>query len=288
MWHRATILSRRQLSPTVTGVTLQIEDSKLFSFLPGQWLDFSPAPSSTWRYHGGKSVGGYSITSIPKSLPRIELAIQSSRHPVATWVTSCCEAGDSVDVRVGGTFRYKHDKNNQQDRLLFIAGGVGINPLFSMIQQWHTEQNSLGKNNSRAVLLYSSCATEELLFLNELDNLIEDAPNKFGVICTVTRQQRINNCIRENITAGKEIVSGLNKIVFQEGRIDQTHIRDAISWLNQSHDDMAISGVNTESMIADAAYVCGPPGMPESMIKILSEDKPDWCLPKDVHHHFSK
>lgn len=271
MWHRATILSRRQLSPSVTGLTLQVDDDSKLSFLPGQWLDFSPAPSSSWNPSDcGKNVGGYSITSIPKSLPRIELAVQSSRHPVAKWVTSSCEAGDVVDVRVGGTFCYKNESNNQQNRRLFIAGGVGINPLFSMIQQWHIDGRE--NNNSRAMLLYSGSDTEELLFLNELNKLIECAPDLFHVICTVTKQQCMNNGSRENTTDG----TGLNRVVFQEGRIDQPLIRDAISWLNVQHNAdnaMAIPGVNTENMIADAVYVCGPPGMPESMIKILSEDK---------------
>ena len=114
MWHRAKILSRRQLSPSVTGLTLQVDT--LCSYLPGQWLDFRPRPSPAWEYADEDKVpiGGYSITSIPQSLPRLDLAVQSSRHPVATWVTNHARPDDFVDVRVGGTFTYRRKNGNEE------------------------------------------------------------------------------------------------------------------------------------------------------------------------------
>ena len=91
LWYDASITHLSQLTPTVTGVTINVnmdcpmltsdqgvtwqsvQPSKPFNFLPGQWVDFYiPAINK---------VGGYSITSLPSHLPRLELAVKSSRHP---------------------------------------------------------------------------------------------------------------------------------------------------------------------------------------------------------------
>jgi len=42
-----------------------------------------------------------------------------------------CEVGSRVDVRVGGNFFYEETNNNDA---LLIAGGVGINPLLSILR----------------------------------------------------------------------------------------------------------------------------------------------------------
>ena len=117
MWHRATITSHKKLSPTVTGLTLKLDkstnttnsSSSSFTFIPGQWVDFQPTTTtSSWKpnQHGSKTIGGYSITSIPSSLPHLELAIQSSHHPVAEWITLYAKVDDCVNLRVGGSFTY--------------------------------------------------------------------------------------------------------------------------------------------------------------------------------------
>ncbi|KAL9180617.1 hypothetical protein ACHAXT_011070 [Thalassiosira profunda] len=255
MWHRAKILSRRQLSPSVTGLTLQVDG--LREFLPGQWLDFRPRPSPAWEYADEDKVpiGGYSITSIPQSLPRLDLAVQSSRHPVATWVTNHARPDDFVDVRVGGSFAYRRGDCNAagaaaNSNILFIAGGVGINPLFSMIQQWHLEKNE----RSRAILLYSARERTDLLFLEELRTLVgRDA--------------------KDARDTGRE-----SNISFREGRLELDVIRDAVWWLNNNAGGGAMQSQTKifrgdDSMVADDVFVCGPPGMPESMIEILSKEK---------------
>ena len=64
---------------------------------------------------------------------------------------------------------------------VFIAGGVGITPLFSMIS--HIIQ---AKPDTPIVLLYSITSPEEYLFKNELKALQDDNSN-FKCFVTVTR-----------------------------------------------------------------------------------------------------
>ena len=69
----ATIRKLNQLSPTVLGLELLVDDhdpldeSPPFNFAAGQWVDFHVPDVDT--------IGGYSITSLPEDLPVLELAV---------------------------------------------------------------------------------------------------------------------------------------------------------------------------------------------------------------------
>jgi ferredoxin-NADP reductase len=305
MWHRATIQSRKQLSPTVTGLTLKIEQlSEInllnFTFSPGQWVDFEPLPNNTsWKPPSddgkGGTIGGYSITSIPQSLPYIDLAIQKSRHPVANWVTACADVNDMVQLRVGGSFTYTDataTSNDKQRRLLFIAGGVGINPLFSMIQQWHVNQTAEKNDNtvvdsssSRAVLLYSGRSHESLLFVDELNTMVGKLSDQFRVVLTTTTTTSSSSSGVEGATVAASPEHGdknMEHITFKSGRIDHDMIDDAIVWLNkgknraeENHQQQleGEDGDDENNMMADLVYVCGPPGMPEDIQGMLLSNK---------------
>ena len=136
-----------------------------------------------------------------------------------------------------------------------------------MIQQWHLEQNE----RSRAILLYSARERTDLLFLEELRTLVGERPNHFRVMCSIT-----GNSGRDASDARD--TGGESNISFREGRLEFEAIREAVRWLNNN----AVGGVmqsqtksssGDNSMVADDVFICGPPGMPESMIEILSKEK---------------
>ncbi|KAJ0166437.1 AP-1 complex subunit gamma-1 [Colletotrichum tanaceti] len=114
---------------------------------PGQWLDtFVP---------GVTKPGGFTITSPPSkaSLPSsayLELAVQKSpSNPPAAWLWeqpsdqsdhggcahSTEEESAQLHVRVGGSFVWPPQNTDLVSlrRVVFIAGGLGINPLMSIL-----------------------------------------------------------------------------------------------------------------------------------------------------------
>ena len=118
-------------------------------------------------------VGGYSITSPPHRLREggtFNLAIQYSDHAPTLWMSTNCQVGDKLSVRVGGDFWYSPPSPLEVGDLLLIGGGVGINPLFSMLQHhvWmlqSPECTASHECNLGAVhILYSSKTISELLF----------------------------------------------------------------------------------------------------------------------------
>uniref|UniRef100_A0A9J7YAJ9 Oxidoreductase NAD-binding domain containing 1 n=1 Tax=Cyprinus carpio carpio TaxID=630221 RepID=A0A9J7YAJ9_CYPCA len=133
-----------------------------FSFRAGQWVDFF--------IPGVDTVGGYSICSSPGLLQRegvIELAVKYTRHPPAHWIHTKCSVDSQVAVRVGGNFYFDPQPSDPVVDLLLIAGGVGINPLYSILLHAadllrHTHGHRCAPGHTH--LCYSAKNTEELLF----------------------------------------------------------------------------------------------------------------------------
>ena len=115
-------------------------------------------------------VGGFSMCSSPwlmEQSHQIHLAVKKSKWPPAEWIHSSCKAGDKVQIRVGGDFYYDPPSDCQIPDLVFIAGGVGINPLLSIMLQLRTIfQTSNNEDNfpKRITLFYSAKQKEEILF----------------------------------------------------------------------------------------------------------------------------
>lgn len=238
---QASVTEITQLSQSVKGLHLKVEDPA-FTFKPGQWVDFFIPGLST--------VGGFSICSSPKKLKEksiIELAVKYSEHPPAFWIHNECHVGDKVQVRVGGSFYFDplYGNANMPD-LLLIAGGVGINPLYSIVRHvadncsdLQVQENYTGKT----MVLFSAKSTDELLFKDSLLEMSSRCPSIRCRFFTTNHE-----------TAGHNIhVSADNRQILH-GRINETSIQEAISDLDRSH---------------LTCYICGPPPMIKDVTDIL-------------------
>ena len=65
----------------------------------------------------------------------LDLAVKASLAAPAHWVHTACKVGDTVGLRVGGNFFHPTPGLSFPHSILLVAGGVGINPLFSIMQQ---------------------------------------------------------------------------------------------------------------------------------------------------------
>ena len=114
-------------------------------------------------------IGGYSITSSPNQFVQsgvVGLAIQYSDHPPTNWMHKVCAVGTQLKVRVGGDFYYDPAPSKLSD-LLLVAGGIGINPIYSILKHQCnliTNQSDLSRQPPGNVLLYSAKDNKELIF----------------------------------------------------------------------------------------------------------------------------
>ena len=226
-------------------------------FAPGQWIDtFIP---------GLPKAGGFTITSTPSearpssSAPgHIELAVQKSNNPPAQWLWQPSEKimEHQLAIRVGGSFIWPPQNIDvaQISRLVLVAGGVGINPLISIL-------GHLIRSTSRPKeihFVYGTKAEAEMdpqriLFLTRLMDL---------VAAVADRNVTLNLYLTGTGDEGR-IEHGRFPNRTYASRITQKDLVRAIDGYQDDHDGRA----------GTHCYVCGPPAMTDEFVEFLSQQK---------------
>ncbi|KAB8349881.1 hypothetical protein FH972_023894 [Carpinus fangiana] len=164
----------------------------------GQWLDV--------HVPGLQKAGGFTITSSPHEaqpmakLTHVELAVQySPKNPPAAWLwqDEAKVLGQKLHVRVGGSFTWPPPNINVDaiNHVVLVAGGVGINPLMSMVSHFFHPQ-SPGWPHIKIDMLYTTKlapaeSLHNILFLPRLRELAAKHPDQFRLwlhLTDVTRR----------------------------------------------------------------------------------------------------
>ncbi|PTB72548.1 hypothetical protein M440DRAFT_1341949 [Trichoderma longibrachiatum ATCC 18648] len=240
--------------------------------LPGQWLDtYIP---------GVPKAGGFTITSAPSSsfpsssseAPYFELAVQESpeNEPAAwLWRPEDDILGETLRVRVGGRFVFPPlsapwakekdasagggDVGNGLKKVVFVAGGVGVNPLVSMLSYIADNNNSAAEEQARIV--------DEVVFL-----YVSKMPRS-GRLTDILFLDRITRffgegSVRGRVKLGSTITGGTmrqmngTRVEVQRRRITSADVEDAVG--NGRHDPGTV------------VYVCGPRGMTDELVERLA------------------
>ncbi|KAL2037394.1 hypothetical protein N7G274_009879 [Stereocaulon virgatum] len=231
-------------------------------FLPGQWLDVH-VPHIP-------QAGGFTITSTPQDLKRkshLELAVKCSpTNPPAAWLWQEPSKilRSTLFIRVGGSFVWPPPQIDAAsiERLVFVAGGVGINPLISILSHLHQNKNECPP---RLDLLYSarigdSGKLSSILFHERLRSILERG---FGTSRNyklfVTDTVKPNEVSDKNQSGAKSALKADTDDV-GEGKVERRRFeeKDLID---------AIGPVEKRGGVV--AYVCGPPPMTDWAVSVL-------------------
>jgi ferredoxin-NADP reductase len=208
---------------------------------PGQWVDLH-IPSLD-------RPGGFTITSAPRTAsgqattPHIDLAVQTSTESLAAqwlWRETDDIMGKELRIRVGGSFVWESDSKPRQ--VLFVAGGVGINPLMSMVR--HLEATD--EWPAKVAFVYSTKApagelrADKVLFLDELMRLQLASRGRLDLKLYMT------GILQEQAPAGFP--------PFSRGRVTTTALA---GWVDEAR--------------STTAYVCGPPAMTDAVVAWLRQ-----------------
>ncbi|KPP76536.1 oxidoreductase NAD-binding domain-containing protein 1-like, partial [Scleropages formosus] len=223
-------------SMTVKRLRLAVPSSD-FTFKAGQWVDFF--------IPGVEKVGGFSICSSPGLLQRegvIELAVKYSQHAPAYWIHKECAVDSEVAVRVGGDFFFDPQPSDLPVDLLLVAGGVGINPLYSillhMVDLLRGRRSRPDAYEPKSVrLCYSAKNPQELLFKKTIAEVCQEFPGK--VSCDF------------HVTQDSEDVDPQLRPLIRKGRISEEVLKEHL----RGRDTLC--------------YLCGPPPMIESVSEQL-------------------
>jgi hypothetical protein len=210
--------------------------------------------------------GGFTITSSPSLLlpsitspsPYLELAIQKSPlNPPAAylWLPASEILGTELQVRVGGSFVWppplRYAPHNQGiRRVVFVAGGVGVNPLMSIASFLAEQKMREGKLGFEVWFLYSTKDVgemEEVLFLERLASVFQLLGDEGRFQLFLTGRKEGKGGSKENVlVAGKEIE-------VTRRRIAGVDLLDTLGPVEERGGTMC--------------YICGVPGMTDEFVE---------------------
>ncbi|KAI9874013.1 MAG: hypothetical protein M1830_010295 [Pleopsidium flavum] len=245
------ILNRvEQANDTVRLLQLVPHDRRPIKFLPGQWLDV--------HIPGLPKAGGFTITSTPQdAFPKsdhsdgyVELAIQKSpRNPPAAWLWRPENdiLGSHLLVRAGGSFVWPPPCDDVQrlKRAVFIAGGVGVNPLMSILSHLH-QLDQMPEEVRFLYTLRQPEPEERILFLSRLEAIAESV--------TATRF-RLQLYLTGGSSPSSPKIEGTPRTTVQHRRVTHSDLIEAIS--------------NPEDRAGAVCYICGPPAMTDEFVDVL-------------------
>ncbi|MBT3355699.1 MAG: FAD/NAD(P)-binding protein [Candidatus Scalindua sp.] len=150
----AEVVSTRQLTDMEKYIELKLSDSREFDFNPGQFVQLSIF---------GIGEAPISISSSPSNKNIIGLCIRKAGD--VTSAIHRLEEGSSLGIRgpLGNGFPIDEMKGND---ILFIAGGLGLAPLRSLIYYVLEKREDFAK----VTILYGAKSPDEILFADELES----------------------------------------------------------------------------------------------------------------------
>jgi predicted ferric reductase len=152
-----TVVSVTREAPRVWTVTLQPPTGRHLQYAPGQFQFLRP-------HHGGvvpDEEHPFSIASSPSPEGSISLTIKESGDFTAT--IGSIKPGDLATVH-GPFGRFSHVFHPNADDLVFIAAGVGITPLMSMLRYMRDQREA-----RRVLLVYANRGPADIVFRSELE-----------------------------------------------------------------------------------------------------------------------
>lgn len=187
----------------------------------------------------------------------LELAIQySPKNPPAAWLWKPEQEikGSTLHVRVGGSFVWPPPGISPADRkrVVLIAGGVGINPLISIMSEVAANYEDL----KSVKLLYgtktarSDCS--DVLFYSRIANMVADSKTKKD-----TTEVQIYATPTDPNASSPTLFSKTSKPEIIPRRMVEEDIERALG------EDLAERG-------STIIYVCGPQAMTDEFVETVT------------------
>ena len=149
---KATIKKITQLTDTEKLFLLSIDSGRILGHAPGQFVEVSLF---------GIGEGPISISSPPVKDNTFELGVRAAGN--LTKALHGLKSGDAVGIR--GPFGHGFPVESLMGKdLLFVAGGIGLVPLRSLIKYSLEHRDAFG----RIIILFGSRSPKERLFTDEL------------------------------------------------------------------------------------------------------------------------
>ena len=174
-WRLGEVVELIDETPRVRSIVLDVPDWP--GHRAGQHVDVRLTAED-----GYQAQRSYSIASAPEDR-HVTLTVERlADGEVSPYLVDVLRPGDALEFRgpIGGYFAWEAGMSGP---LLLVAGGSGVVPLMAMLRH-----RSASNSKEPAKLIYSSRSWEDIIFGEELEQLVEGGDG-LEVIHTLTRSQ---------------------------------------------------------------------------------------------------
>lgn len=226
------------------------------------------------------------MQNVPSNPPAAWLWQDKHAAGTASSPSSSAVAGQEIQVRVGGKFTYPPPASAGVDvaslrRVVFVAGGVGINPLICMLSYIAEKKKSPHSEPELEVdFLYSvkdplvqggsgGRRGEDILFLDRVARIFEDeaVKGRFRLFLTGSSNG-------ENTDDNTICMEDGPRVHFDKRRIT---VDDVVTSLTKDRGD----GKAELDKEATLVYVCGVPSMTDEFVRQLTDADGVAGMPKE-------
>ncbi len=221
------VVSKKYELPNVVTLLLVSADGISPVFIPGQYINVFIPENNTPE---GKS---YSISNIPGS-KTITITVKS----IGEFSKFLCAMNVGDTLEASDPYGYFYSEQNDT-ALVFIAAGIGITPIMSMVK------NILKENPTRKISLhYSNAKVDSILFKDELRELEEQNKN-LKVIYYITQEKNI----RAEYKVGRIVPENI-----QNDQDTEYLICGSISFVRDMWDGLRKNGIKEEYIYTEAFF----------------------------------
>ncbi|WP_312077446.1 2Fe-2S iron-sulfur cluster-binding protein [Chryseobacterium sp.] len=246
-FHPLKIAKKQDLTKNSFSLEFEIPDelSELFSFEAGQFV------SVLFEFNGENLINDYSMTSAPFE-KKISLGIKiNSEHSSASKLYQKYYEGDFLYVsKPSGRFTLI-SKPSEFRTIVGFAAGIGITPILS-----HFKNILHNEPRTRLFLFYGNKISQDLVYKNELNNLVKIYGERLQVFYFFSQEKTANHFFHGRLDE-KKLSLIINQILHLDDTDEESTIWDAV-------DEVLICGKG--EMIKSLANACYHHGIPKNNI----------------------
>lgn len=159
---RAKLIQKEMLTYDIAGLRMELIDPQTIDFVAGQYIQLESE-----EYKGREEVmRAYSISSVPSDNKHIELMIRRVPEGICTtWVFDYLQEGN--ELYFSGPYG-DFNLSETDAPIIFIAGGSGMAPIWSIIQ--YMVEEGIQRN---AVYFFGALTQKDLFYADELTKIAE-------------------------------------------------------------------------------------------------------------------
>ncbi|MFC8830412.1 benzoate 1,2-dioxygenase electron transfer component BenC [Streptomyces sp. NPDC057137] len=175
--YTAAVTGLERLSRTTAGFTLRVDDREALTFLPGQYVNVTVPGTDLAR--------SYSFSTGPAQRETSFLVRLTDGGAMSEYLRDQAQVGDRIEFSgpMGGFFLRQISRP-----ALFLAGGTGLAPLLSMLEQLAQQPPTHPIH-----LIYGVTTDQDLTHVDTLDDYVDVIPGFTFEYCVADEASKARN-----------------------------------------------------------------------------------------------